>query len=271
MVVKFYNPVTSSMRGLCLVDKSELWRGPPLKSLSYGKSSTGGRNNHGSITMRGRGAGHKRKFRVVTMDVSKFTGTSAIVERIEYDPNRSAFIALLNFDKFNAYVLSSSKTVVGDELFFGSNAEIKDGNSLPLSSIPVGMLVYGVEINPGAGAKIARAAGCYAQVVASYGNKVLLRLKSGVNCSVDGRCYATIGVASNLDNKNVKLAKAGRSRWLGRRPHVRGVAMNAIDHPHGGGRGKTSTAGPPVSPWGIKAKGFKTRNKKKKGSLSRVI
>ncbi|QKX01589.1 50S ribosomal protein L2 [Wolbachia endosymbiont of Cruorifilaria tuberocauda] len=265
MRMKFLNPVTPSSRGTVLVSKVGLSKDKPEKSLTFGKKSSGGRNNYGRITVRHKGGGHKRKYRVV--DFKRNRADQGIVEKIEYDPNRSGFLALILYksDNTRSYILAPQNVKPGDLVISGDTADILAGNCLPLKYIPVGSFVHGVELKPGGGAIIARAAGCYAQIIGHDNNYVLLRLRSGQVRLILSSCRATIGVVSNLDRKNRKLGKAGRNRWLGVRPTVRGVAMNPVDHPHGGGEGKTSGGRHPVTPWGIATKGKKTR---KKGKLS---
>jgi large subunit ribosomal protein L2 len=261
MTLKTYRPVTPGQRGLVLVDRSGLWKGRPHKGLVEGKRSTGGRSL-GRVTMRHRGGGHKRLYRMVDFKRADAVGC---VERIEYDPNRSAFIALIKNEETDthAYIIAPDTLSVGDRVSAGSSTEIKTGNTLQLKNAPVGILVHNIELKIGKGGQMARSAGASAQIMGRDGAYVLLRLPSGEVRKVHGDCRATVGVVSNGDHKNRCVAKAGRNRWLGRRPHVRGVAMNPIDHPHGGGEGKTSGGRHPVTPWGKPTKGYKTRNKKK--------
>jgi large subunit ribosomal protein L2 len=262
MALKQYKPNTPSQRGLVLVDRSELYKGKPVKALTEGLSSKGGRNNTGRITMRRRGGGHKRRYRVVDFKRRKFD-MPAKVERLEYDPNRSAFIALINYDDGEqAYILAPQRVQPGDVLIAGERVDIKPGNAMPMENIPVGTIIHNVEMKPGAGGKIARAAGTYVQLVGKDAGYAQLRLASGEVRMVPSRCMATIGSVSNPDNKNTNLGKAGRNRWKGVRPSVRGVAMNPVDHPHGGGEGRTSGGRHPVSPWGKPTKGKRTRGKK---------
>ncbi len=263
MALKLLKPITSASRGTVLVDKSCLWSGGPVKALTSGKKSSGGRNKHGHITSWHRGGGHKRLYRFIDFCRDK-VGVSAVVERIEYDPNRTAFIALIKYtDGELSYIIAPQKLNAGDVVESGENVDIKIGNCLPISSIPVGTLVHNVELKIGKGGQIARSAGNYAQIVGRDADRVILRLSSGEMRLVLGACKATIGVVSNPDQKNINLGKAGRSRWLGIRPNVRGVAMNPVDHPHGGGEGKTKGGRHPVTPWGISTKGYKTRRKAK--------
>lgn len=270
MAIKTYNPITPGMRHLALIDRSELHKKGPCKALTKGMAKTGGRNNRGVITSRAIGGGHKRKYRKINFHLSKISGDAKIL-RIEYDPNRSAFIALIQIiDSGDLhYILASSKMKSGDIISIGSGSEIKDGNTMPIKDIPPGFNVYAVELKPSAGAQLARAAGNFVTIAGKDRGKVLIKLRSGVFRYLNSECYATIGVASNLDRHNVVLGKAGRSRLMGRRPKVRGVAMNPVDHPHGGGEGKTGTGGPPVTPWGKLTKGAKTVKKKRsKGGIT---
>ena len=264
MALKKYNPVTSSQRGLILVDRSELWKGRPVKKLTEGLSSKGGRNNAGRITARRRGGGHKRLYRKIDFKRRKFD-VPATVERIEYDPNRSAFIALLKYeDGKQSYILAPQRLAAGDTVIAGRSVDVKPGNAMPMENIPVGTIIHNIEMRPGKGAQIARAAGTYAQLVGKDSGYAQLRLTSGEARMVPARCMATIGAVSNSDNQNIKKAKAGRNRWLGKRPSVRGVAMNPVDHPHGGGEGRSSGGRHPVTPWGVPTKGKRTRRGKKK-------
>ena len=267
MALKNFNPVTPSLRGTILVDRSELWKGKPVKGLTVGKSSSGGRNNHGHITSRFRGGGHKRTYRVIDFKRRKF-GVAATVERLEYDPNRTAFIALIKYsDGELAYILAPQRLRAGDSVVAAPRADIKPGNAMPLAAIPVGTIVHNVEMKPGAGGKMARAAGQYAQLVGKDAGYAQVKLMSGELRVVRGECMATIGAVSNPDNANVQIGKAGRQRWLGRRPHNRGVVMNPVDHPHGGGEGRTSGGRHPVTPWGKPTKGYKTRVNKRTDRL----
>jgi large subunit ribosomal protein L2 len=267
MALKNFNPVTPSLRGTILVDRSELWKGKPVKALTVGKPSTGGRNNAGRITSRFRGGGHKQSYRKVDFKRRKFN-VPAVVERLEYDPNRTAFIALLKYaDGELAYILAPQRLKAGDQVVAGERADIKPGNAMPMAAIPVGTIVHNIEMKAGAGGKIARAAGTYAQLVAKDAGYVQIKLSSGELRMVRAECMATVGAVSNPDHGNVQIGKAGRSRWLGRRPHNRGVAMNPIDHPHGGGEGRTSGGRHPVTPWGKPTKGAKTRANKRTDKL----
>ena len=262
MALKTYNPTTPSLRSLITVDRSELWKGKPVKALTEGKHSNGGRNNMGRITARRRGGGHKRAYRIIDFKRRKWDMEATIL-RLEYDPNRSAFIALIEYkDGEKAYILAPQRVSEGDKVIAGEKVDVKPGNAMPLYSVPVGSIVHNVEMKPGKGGQIARAAGGYVQVTGRARGYVLLRLSSGEQRYVRSNCMATIGAVSNPDNQNQKLAKAGRSRWLGKRPSVRGVAMNPVDHPHGGGEGRTSGGRHPVTPWGKPTKGKRTRSNK---------
>jgi len=267
MPMRNFNPVTASLRGTVLIDRSDLWKGKPVKGLTEGKSSTGGRNNHGRITSRFRGGGHKQSYRAIDFKRRKF-GVLAVVQRLEYDPNRSAFIALIKYqDGELSYILAPQRLRAGDTIESGDRADIKPGNAKPLASIPVGTIVHNIEMKPGAGGKIARAAGTYAQLVGKDAGWAQIKLMSGEVRLVRADCMASIGAVSNPDNMNQKIGKAGRSRWLGRMPHNRGVVMNPVDHPLGGGEGRSSGGRHPVSPWGQPAKGYKTRGNKRTDSL----
>jgi large subunit ribosomal protein L2 len=267
MALKTFKPTTPSQRALIIVDRSGLWKGKPEKSLTEGLRSQGGRNNLGRITVRFRGGGHKRRYRVIDFKRNKFD-VVATVERLEYDPNRTAFIALVRYaDDELAYILAPQRLAVGDQVVAGAKVDIKPGNALPLKNIPVGTVVHNVEMKVGKGGQIARSAGTYVQLVGKDQGYAQLRLSSGEVRIVRAECMATIGAVSNPDQQNINLGKAGRSRWLGRRPHNRGTSMNPIDHPHGGGEGRTSGGRHPVTPWGKPTKGKKTRNNKKTDSL----
>ena len=267
MALKNFNPVTPSLRELVLVDRSELHKGGPVKKLTAGKHSTGGRNTHGHVTVRWRGGGHKQRYRLVDFKRRKFD-IGATVERLEYDPNRTAFIALIRYDDGElAYILAPQRLAAGDRVIAGERADIKPGNALPLRNIPVGTIVHNVEMKMGRGGQIARSAGTYAQLVGRDQGYALMRLSSGEVRMIRTDCMATIGAVSNPDQANINIGKAGRNRWLGRKPSVRGVAMNPIDHPHGGGEGRTSGGRHPVTPWGKPTKGKKTRNNKKTDRL----
>ena len=262
MSLKTFKPVTPSLRGTVSIDRSELWKGKPVKTLTVGKSKTGGRNNQGRITSWHRGGGHKQKYRIIDFKRNKFD-VVATVKRIEYDPNRTAFIALIRYtDGELSYIIAPQKLAIGDQVVSSLTADIKPGNAMPLKNIPIGAIIHNVEMKPGKGAQLARSAGGYIQLVGKDVGKAQLRLRSGEVRIVSIDCMATIGVVSNPDQKNIQIGKAGRNRWLGRRPVVRGVAMNPIDHPHGGGEGRTSGGRHPCTPWGKSTKGKKTRKNK---------
>src|SRR5215510_10706772 len=262
MALRQFNPVTASLRGTVLINRSELWKGKPVKQLTEGKTGTGGRNNHGRITSRFIGGGHKQSYRYVDFKRRKFD-VPATVERLEYDPNRSAFIALVKYqDGELSYILAPQRIAAGDTVVSGEHVDVKPGNAMPLGNIPIGTIVHNIELKLGKGGQIARSAGTYAQIVGRDGDYVILRLNSTEQRLVNGRCMATIGAVSNPDNMNISIGKAGRKRWMGRRPHNRGVTMNPIDHPHGGGEGRTSGGRHPVTPWGFPTKGKKTRKNK---------
>ena len=263
MALKTYKPITPSLRQLVIVDRSGLYKGKPVKTLTEGKTSKGGRNNLGRITVRFRGGGHKQAYRLVDFKRRKLDVVGK-VERLEYDPNRTAFIALIRYaDDTLAYILAPQRLSVGDEVIAGQQVDVKPGNAMPVANIPVGTIVHNVEMKIGKGGAIARSAGTYAQIVGRDQGYVILRLNSGEQRLVHGQCFATIGAVSNPDHMNSSLGKAGRNRWLGRRPHNRGVTMNPVDHPHGGGEGRTSGGRHPVTPWGKPTKGKKTRTNKK--------
>ncbi|MBI5164494.1 MAG: 50S ribosomal protein L2 [Magnetospirillum sp.] len=267
MALKTYNPTTPSQRQLVTVDRSELWKGKPEKALTEGLRSQGGRNNLGRITVRFRGGGHKRRYRLIDFKRDKFD-MPATVERLEYDPNRTAFIALVRYeDGEKRYIIAPQRLNVGDVVLASERADIKPGNAMPLKNIPVGTVVHNVELKVGKGGQIARSAGTYVQLVGKDQGYAQIRLSSGEVRVVRSECLATVGAVSNPDQQNVSLGKAGRMRWLGFRPHVRGVAMNPIDHPHGGGEGRTSGGRHPVTPWGKPTKGKKTRSNKKTDRL----
>lgn len=270
MSLKHYKPVNSSQRGLILVDRSGLWKGSPLKTLTEGLKKTGGRNHAGRITTRHIGGGHKRSYRLIDFKRKKMD-IPAVVERLEYDPNRTAFIALIKYeDGEYSYILAPQRLAVGDQVLSAEKADVMPGNAMPLKNIPVGTIIHNVEMKPGKGGQMARSAGTYIQLVGRDGAAALLKLSSGEVRKISGECRATIGALSNPDQKNINLGKAGRNRWLGTRPSVRGVAMNPIDHPHGGGEGRTSGGRHPCTPWGKPTKGKKTRDKKK-ASASQII
>ena len=262
MSLKTFKPYTKSARGTVLADRKDLWKGKPLKSLSFGKLSTAGRNNLGRITSRRKGAGHKNKYRLVDF-YRKKDDLKAKVERIEYDPNRTSYLALIKYeDGIKNYILAPNQIKIGDEIISGRNKEAKIGNCMPLSDIPVGTDIHNVELKPNSGGKLARSAGSSAQISGADENYCIIKLASGEIRKIINSAKATIGTVSNSDHKNILIGKAGRNRWKGKRPSVRGVAMNPVDHPHGGGEGKTSGGRSPVSPWGQSAKGLKTRKNK---------
>ena len=266
MALKSYKPTTPGQRGLVLIDRSELYKGRPVKTLTQGLTKKGGRNNTGRITMRRQGGGVKRLYRIVDFKRRKFD-QPATVERIEYDPNRTAFIALIKYsDGEQSYIIAPQRLGVGDTVVSGAKVDVKPGNSMPFSGMPIGTIVHNIEIKPGKGGQIARSAGTYAQFVGRDGGYAQLRLSSGELRAVRQECMATIGAVSNPDNSNQNLGKAGRIRHMNKRPQVRGVAMNPIDHPHGGGEGRTSGGRHPVTPWGKPTKGARTRNKNKASS-----
>jgi large subunit ribosomal protein L2 len=263
MALKTFRPITPSQRELVLIDRSELYKGKPVKSLTEGKPKTGGRNNQGRVTSWQSGGGHKQSYRRVDFKRTKHDVT-ATVERLEYDPNRSAFIALIKYqDGELSYILAPQRLSVGDKVVSGERVDIKPGNAMPIKNIPVGTIVHNVEMKIAKGGQIARAAGAYAQIVGRDSGYVQIKLRSNEVRIVPGDCMATIGAVSNPDHQNENIGKAGRNRWKGWRPHVRGVAMNPVDHPHGGGEGRTSGGRHPVTPWGQGTKGTKTRSRKK--------
>ena len=263
MALKTFKPYTKSTRGTIIVSKEGLWKGKPIKSLTIGKKSSSGRNNLGRITSRRRGSGHKQKYREIDFYRNK-RDIEAVIERIEYDPNRTSHIMLVKYeDGERAYMLVPQNIKIGDKIISGNKKEIKIGNCMPLHDIPVGTAIHNVEMKPGGGAKIARAAGSHVQITGSDDEYSIIKLASGEIRKITSKAKATIGVLSNPDQKNIKIGKAGRNRWLGIRPSVRGVVMNPVDHPHGGGEGKSSGGRNPVSPWGQSAKGLKTRNNKR--------
>jgi large subunit ribosomal protein L2 len=267
MALKQFKPVTPSLRGTVLIDRSELHKGKPVKGLTEGKSHSGGRNNHGRTTSFFRGGGHKQSYRLVDFKRRKFD-MPAVVERLEYDPNRSAFIALIKYqDGELSYIIAPQRIKAGDSVVSGLRVDIKPGNAMPLAAIPVGTIIHNIEMKQGAGGKMSRAAGTYAQLVGKDAGYAQLKLQSGEVRVVRAECMATIGAVSNADNMNQHIGKAGRNRWLGRRPHNRGVVMNPVDHPHGGGEGRTSGGRHPVTPWGKPTKGYKTRVNKRTDKL----
>ena len=267
MPVKSYRPYTPSRRFMTTPDFAEVTKAEPEKSLLEPVKRNGGRNNRGRITTRFRGGGHKRRYRVVDFRRRDKEGVPAQVAGIEYDPNRSANIALLHYlDGEKRYILAPEKLAVGSRIVSGPEAEPVVGNAMPLRFVPIGAVVHNVELVPGKGAQIARSAGTSIQIQGRDGDYVTLRLPSGELRRIHGECYATVGVVGNAEHKNLTMGKAGRKRWAGRKPHVRGRAMNPVDHPHGGGEGRSTGGRHPVSPWGQKAKGLKTRSKRKTSS-----
>ncbi|WP_371345862.1 50S ribosomal protein L2 [Ancylobacter sp. IITR112] len=262
MALKTFKPVTPSLRQLVIVDRSALYKGKPVKTLTEGKSEAGGRNNTGRVTVRFRGGGHKQAYRLVDFKRTK-RDMAATVERIEYDPNRTAFIALIKYEDGELnYILAPQRLAVGDQVIAAKSVDVKPGNAAPLGNLPVGTIVHNIELKIGKGGQIARSAGSYAQIVGRDQGYVIVRLNSGEQRLVHGECMGTVGAVSNPDHMNTNLGKAGRKRWLGRRPHNRGVTMNPVDHPHGGGEGRTSGGRHPVTPWGFPTKGKKTRKNK---------
>ncbi|MEE8657466.1 50S ribosomal protein L2 [Acetobacteraceae bacterium EV16G] len=267
MALKHFNPTTPSLRGTVLIDRSELHKGKPVKQLTEGKNKSGGRNNHGRTTSRFRGGGHKQSYRYVDFKRRKFD-VAGTIERLEYDPNRTSFIALIKYDDGElAYILAPQRVKSGDRVVAGARVDVKPGNAMPLAAMPVGTIVHNIELKIGAGGKVARSAGTYAQLVGKDAGYAQIKLQSGELRLVRGECMATVGAVSNPDNMNQHIGKAGRNRWLGRRPHNRGVVMNPVDHPHGGGEGRTSGGRHPVTPWGKPTKGYKTRSNKRTDSL----
>jgi large subunit ribosomal protein L2 len=262
MALKTFKPITPGLRQLVIVDRSELHKGKPVKTLTEGKSQKGGRNNMGRVTVRFRGGGHKQTYRIVDFKRRKLD-MAAKVERLEYDPNRTAFIALIRYtDGTLSYILAPQRLQAGDEVIAGNQVDVKPGNAMPLASMPVGTIVHNVEMKIGKGGAMVRSAGTYAQIVGRDQGYVILRLNSGEQRLIHGQCFGTVGAVSNPDHMNTSLGKAGRNRWLGQRPHNRGVTMNPVDHPHGGGEGRTSGGRHPVTPWGKPTKGKKTRTNK---------
>ena len=263
MALKTYKPVTPGLRQLVLVDREGLWKGKPVKALTEGKIGTGARNNNGRVTVRFRGGGHKRALRNVDFKRTR-RDEPATVERREYDPTRTAFIALIKYGNGDlAYILAPQRLSAGDTVVAGEDVDVKPGNAMPLGSMPVGTIVHNIELKIGKGGQLARSAGTYAQIVGRDQDYCIIRLKSGEQRLVHGNCYATVGAVSNPDHMNISIGKAGRNRWKGRMPHNRGVTMNPVDHPHGGGEGRTSGGRHPVTPWGFPTKGKKTRKNKR--------
>lgn len=260
MALKKFKPITPGQRSLVLVDKTDLWNGKPVKSLTEGLTKNGGRNNKGRITARRRGGGHKRAYRVIDFKRTKHDVPAEVI-RIEYDPNRTAFIALIKYeDGDQSYILAPQRLSAGDTVIAGNKVDVKPGNAMPLRNMPIGTIVHNVEMKIGKGGQIARSAGGYAQLAGRDSGYAIMKLSSGETRMIHADCMATVGAVSNPDNSNIKLGKAGRKRWIGKRPSVRGVAMNPIDHPHGGGEGRTSGGRHPVTPWGKSTKGKRTRS-----------
>jgi large subunit ribosomal protein L2 len=262
MALKHFKPTTPSQRELVLVDRSALWKGKPVKTLTEGLNKSGGRNNQGRVTIWSRGGGHKRRYRMIDFKRRKFD-MPATVERLEYDPNRTAFIALIRYaDGELSYIVAPQRLRVGDSVISAERADIVPGNAMPMQNIPVGTIIHNIEMKPGKGGQLCRAAGSSARLMAREGKLAQLKLPSGETRQVQITCLATIGQVGNVEHENISIGKAGRSRWLGRRGNVRGVAMNPVDHPHGGGEGRSSGGRHPVTPWGVPTKGYKTRKKK---------
>lgn len=262
MALKTYNPTSAGQRALIQIDRSQLHKGKPEKGLTEGLNKTGGRNNMGRMTSRHIGGGHKRRYRIIDWKRTKFD-MAATVERLEYDPNRTAFIALIKYeDGEKAYIIAPQRLAAGDKVIAGQKVDVKPGNAMPLKNMPVGTIIHNIELKPGKGAQMVRAAGGYGQLVGRDGGYAQIKLTSGELRLVRGECMATVGAVSNPDKMNTNMGKAGRNRWKGRRPHVRGVVMNPVDHPHGGGEGKSSGGRHPVTPWGKPTKGAKTRTNK---------
>jgi large subunit ribosomal protein L2 len=263
MALKTFKPITPGLRQLVIVDRRELYKGKPVKALTEGQIGTGGRNNLGRVTVRFRGGGHKQTYRYVDFKRRGHPGEAATVDRIEYDPNRTAFIALIRYaDGELAYILAPQRLGPGDTIVAGRKVDVKPGNAMELGQMPVGTIVHNVEMKPGKGGQLARSAGTYVQVVGRDRGMVMVRLNSGEQRYIRSDCMGTVGAVSNPDNQNQNFAKAGRTRWMGKRPLTRGVAKNPVDHPHGGGEGRTSGGRHPVTPWGKPTKGKKTRSNK---------
>jgi len=267
MALKTYKPTSPSRRQLVTIDRSGLHAGGPIKALSHGQSKSGGRNNTGRITAWQRGGGHKRRYRII--DFKRIhDDIEGTVERLEYDPNRTSFIALIKYsDEKLTYIIAPQKLNVGDKVVSGDKVDIKPGNTMPIKNMPMGTIIHNIELKIGKGGQMARSAGAYAQLVGKDSGYAIIKLQSGEQRLVRGECRATVGSVSNPDHQNINLGKAGRSRWLGRRPHVRGVVMNPVDHPHGGGEGRTSGGRHPVTPWGVSTKGKRTRSNKRTDKL----
>jgi large subunit ribosomal protein L2 len=262
MALKKFKPRSPGQRQLVQIDRKDLWKGKPEKSLTEGKKRTGGRNNTGRMTARHIGGGHKQRYRIIDWKRNNFD-VQGTVERIEYDPNRTAFIALIKFDGGELrYILAPQRLNVGDKVIAGEKVDVKPGNAMPLKNMPVGTIIHNIEMKPGKGGQMIRSAGTFAQLVGRDQGYAQIKLSSGELRVVRGECIATVGAVSNPDHMNTNMGKAGRNRWKGRRPHVRGVVMNPVDHPHGGGEGRTSGGRHPVSPWGQPTKGYRTRKNK---------
>ena len=267
MTLKQYKPTSPSRRQLVTIDRSGLHSGGPIKTLSHGQSKSGGRNNTGRITAWQRGGGHKRRYRIIDFK-RVHDDIEATVERLEYDPNRTSFIALVKYsDEKLTYIIAPQNLNVGDKVISGDKVDVKPGNTMPLKNMPMGTIIHNIEFKIGKGGQIARSAGAYAQLVGKDRGYAIIKLQSGEQRLVRGECRATVGSVSNPDHQNINLGKAGRSRWLGRRPNVRGVVMNPVDHPHGGGEGRTSGGRHPVTPWGVSTKGKRTRTNKRTDNL----
>lgn len=262
MALKTYRPTSPGIRGMIRVDRSELWKGKPERTLTEGLNRKAGRNNTGKKTMWHRGGGHKKKYRVIDFKRNKFD-MIATIERLEYDPNRTAWIALIKYtDGELAYIIAPQRVKAGDKVVSGIRADILPGNAMQIKNIPVGTLVHNVELHPGKGGQLARSAGTFVQIVGRDSGMTQIKMSSGELRVVRGECMATVGSVSNTDHSNVQIGKAGRNRWMGWKPVNRGVVMNPIDHPHGGGEGKSSGGRNPVTPWGKPTKGMKTRKNK---------
>jgi large subunit ribosomal protein L2 len=262
MALKHYNPTSPARRGLVLIDRSSLHKGGPVKHLTEGLKKSGGRNNMGHATARGIGGGHKQRYRIVDFK-RRLWDVAGTIERLEYDPNRTAFLALVKYpDESVAYILAPQRLAPGDQVIAGKKVDVKPGNAMEIGQMPVGTIVHNVELKPGKGGQLARSAGTFIQVVGRDRGMVIIRLNSGEQRYVPSTCMASVGAVSNPDNSNQYFAKAGRARWMGSRPMSRGVAKNPVDHPHGGGEGRTSGGRHPVTPWGKPTKGAKTRSNK---------
>ena len=263
MALKKFNPITPGQRQLVQIDRKDLWKGKPEKNLTEGKKRTGGRNNHGRMTARHIGGGHKQRYRIIDWKRTKFD-VEGTVERLEYDPNRTAFIALVEYtDGERAYILAPQRLNVGDKVISSqSSADVKPGNAMPLGKMPVGTIIHNIEMKPGKGGQMIRSAGGFGQLVGRDQGYAQIKLPSGELRVVRGECMATVGAVSNPDHMNTNMGKAGRNRWKGRRPHVRGVVMNPVDHPLGGGEGKSAGGRHPCTPWGKPTMGYKTRKNK---------